>query len=357
MTQSITQAMRIMSQEESQEMMTIWPDIVRDIKDAFKDLNITDVAKWIEKVLQYNVPGGKKIRGLTLIYAYKMLIPNDQFTEDNIHLARILAWCVELMQAYLLTIDDIMDRSLVRRGKPCWYRCNNIGAAAINDGLLIENATFYIIRKYFKEKDYYYINILETFHDVIFKTLMGQCLDMLSTNFGKKPDLDLFTMDRYKYIIEGKTAYCTCILPVTAAMHLAGIKDSEMFEQATPVLLEIGRFYQIQDDYLSCFGNPEVRGKDDTDIQEGKCTWFIVVALQRATPEQRKILEECYGVSDPEKVKQVRQLFTDLNLLDAYSTFEEETYKLINVHIQQISCGLPHNLFLDLLGQIYRRTS
>ncbi|XP_077272902.1 farnesyl pyrophosphate synthase-like [Temnothorax americanus] len=348
--------MQVMIEEKSREMMAIWPDIVRDIIDAIKDLNIPDVATWMEKVLEYNVLGGKKIRGLTTIYAYKMLIRNDQLTEDNIRLVRILAWCVELMLTFGQILDDIMDRSLVRRGRPCWYRYNDIGAAAINDGTLIENATFYIIRKYFKEKDYY-INILETFHDVIFKTLMGQCLDMLSTNFGKKPDLDLFTMDRYKSIIESKAAYCTCILPIIAAMHLAGIKDPEMFEQATPVLLEIGRFYQIQDDYLSCFGNPEVRGKDDTDIQEGKCTWFIVVALQRATPEQRKILEECYGVSDPEKVKQVRQLFTDLNLLDAYSTFEEETYKLINVHIQQISCGLPHNLFLDLLGQIYRRTS
>ncbi|XP_071651831.1 farnesyl pyrophosphate synthase-like [Temnothorax longispinosus] len=356
MTQSITQSVQVMIEEESREMMTTWPDIVRDIIDAIKDLNIPDVVKWIEKVLQYNVPGGKKTRGLTLIYAYKIVIRNDQITEDNIRLVRILAWCVELMQAYVLIIDDIMDHSLVRRGKPCWYRYNNIGAAAINDGILIENATFYIIQKYFKKKDYY-INILETFHDIIFKTLMGQCLDMLSTNFGKKPDLDLFTMDRYKSIIEYKTAYYTCILPVTVAMYLAGIKDPEMFKQATPVLLEIGRFYQIQDDYLSCFGNPEVRGKDDTDIQEGKCTWFIVVALQRATPEQRKILEECYGVSDPEKVKRVRQLFTDLNLLDAYSTFEEETYNLINVHIQQISCGLLHNLFLGLLEQIYRRTS
>jgi len=71
----------------------------------------------------------------------------------------------------------------------------------------------------------------------------------------------------------------------------AGIKDPEMFKQAIPILSEIGRFYQIQDDYISCFGDPEVRDKDDTDIQNGKCTWLIVMALQRATLEQRKILE------------------------------------------------------------------
>ncbi|XP_071562441.1 farnesyl pyrophosphate synthase-like isoform X2 [Temnothorax nylanderi] len=352
MAHSDTKTIWVTSEEE---MMAVWPDVVRDITEAVENLNIKDVAKWIQKMLQYNVPGGKKIRGLALIYAYKMLTPNE-LTEDNIRLVRILAWCVELMQAYFFIIDDIIDRSLVRRGKPCWYRYSDIGEAAANDGVFLESAIYYIIRKHFNGRECY-VDLLDVFQDIIFKTTMGECLELCSTNFGKKPDLDLFTMDRYNSIVECKASYYTCILPVTAAMYLAGIKDPEMFKQATPVLLEIGRFYQIQDDYLSCFGNPEICGKDDTDIQEGKCTWFIVVALQRATPEQRKILEECYGVSDPEKIRRVRQLFTDLNLLDAYSTFEEKTYNLINVHIQQISNGLPHDLFLRLLEQIYRRTS
>lgn len=71
----------------------------------------------------------------------------------------------------------------------------------------------------------------------------------------------------------------------------AEIKDPEVFKQTTPILSEIGRLYQIQDDYISCFGDLEVCGKDHTDIEVGKCTWLIIKALQRATPEQRKILE------------------------------------------------------------------
>lgn len=64
-----------------------------------------------------------------------------------------------------------------------------------------------------------------------------------------------------------------------------------MFRQATTLLIEMGNFYQVQDDYLDCFGNPEITGKVGTDIQEGKCSWLVVVALQRVTPSQRKILE------------------------------------------------------------------
>lgn len=47
---------------------------------------------------------------------------------------------------------------------------------------------------------------------------MGQCLDLLSTNFGNKPNLQLFTMDRYNSLVKYKTAYYTFVLPTTIAM-------------------------------------------------------------------------------------------------------------------------------------------
>ncbi|EGI61112.1 PREDICTED: farnesyl pyrophosphate synthase-like [Acromyrmex echinatior] len=346
----------ITSKEESQQLMAVWPDVIRDIKEAIENCNIPDVAKWMEKVLQYNVPHGKKNRGLGLVYAYKLLVPSDQLTEENIRLARILAWCVELMQAYFSIMDDIEDQSLFRRGQLCWYRYDDLGLAAINDSFMLQGSIFYLIQKHFKGKDCY-VKLLEIFQDTIMKAAMGQSLDLLSTNFGNRPNLDLFTMNQYNSIIEFKTAYYSTCLPVIVAMHLAGIKDQEMFREATTILTEIGCLFQIQDDYLDCYGDFEICGKDNTDIQEGKCTWFIVEALQRVTSQQRKILEESYGNLDREKVQRVKQLFSDLNLLDAYFKYEEETYNLINVHIKQMSSGLPHNIFFDMLKKFYHRTS
>jgi len=69
------------------------------------------------------------------------------------------------MQAYFLIIDDIQDQSLLRRGKPCWYRYNNINEAVILDSIMLEGAIYYIIQKHFKGKEYY-VNLIEAFQDV-----------------------------------------------------------------------------------------------------------------------------------------------------------------------------------------------
>lgn len=111
----------------------------------------------------------------------------------------------------------------------------------------------------------------------------------------------------------------------------------------------------FQDDFLDCFGDPAITGKNGTDIQEGKCTWLAVVALQRASPSQRRILEENYGRPDADAVSAVRHLYEELSLPNTYSIYEEESFNIIRTHIQQISKGLPHKLFFKFLEKIYRR--
>lgn len=131
--------------------------------------------------------------------------------------------------------------------------------------------------------------------------------------------------------------------------------DPEVFRQSRTIFLEIGQFFQIQDDFLDVFGDSGVTGKIGTDIQDNKCSWLAVVCNQRASPHQREILKECYGSQDPVKVARVKQLYEELGLPTVYTIYEEDSFQIISTHIQQTSRGIPHAIFLKVMEKIYRR--
>lgn len=154
------------------------------------------------------------------------------------------------LQAFFLVVDDVMDNAETRRGIPCWYRKEDIGLTAINDGILLENGLYSILRRHFSGLPCY-VPIMELFHEVTLKTSMGQALDCQSLK-GGRPNLDLFTMNRYNAIVKYKTAYYSFQLPVALAMYMAGKFDPEMHRQAKTILLEMGHFFQVQVGELSC---------------------------------------------------------------------------------------------------------
>ncbi|XP_026821064.1 farnesyl pyrophosphate synthase-like [Rhopalosiphum maidis] len=343
------------NKDELGDFMAVFPDIVKDLTDNGLNLDVPDVNKWLEKLLHYNVPGGKNNRGLTLVLSFKMLSsPSDQ-TDENLKLSYILGWCVEILQAYQLVLDDIMDNAITRRGRPCWYRHNDNGLIAVNDGILLEQAIYQLLKKYFKDKPYYK-HILELFYDVTMKSAMGQCLDMLTAKSFKSKKLEKYTMDNYTAIVKYKTAYYSFFLPVCLAMRMTNINDQDIFRQAKAILLEMGQFFQVQDDFLDCYGDPEVTGKIGTDIEDGKCSWLAVMALQKVNSEQKKIMEDNYGIDDPANVAIIKDLYEQLKLPNEFQLYEEESYKLINTRIQHLSQGLSQDMFLKFLKKIYKRT-
>lgn len=71
----------------------------------------------LQQALQYNVPGGKKNRGLVTVMAYKILVDQDQMTPENLRKVQYLGWCVEMVSGliyYTLAQSVYSQKSIVR---------------------------------------------------------------------------------------------------------------------------------------------------------------------------------------------------------------------------------------------------
>ena len=66
-------------------------------------------------------------RGLTVVSTLEQLV--GTLTAELKQKAVVLGWCIELLQAYFLIADDLMDQSVTRRGAPCWYRMPRVRRA------------------------------------------------------------------------------------------------------------------------------------------------------------------------------------------------------------------------------------
>ncbi|KVI10444.1 Polyprenyl synthetase, partial [Cynara cardunculus var. scolymus] len=257
--------------------------------------NLTVCVSLFLQMLDYNVPGGeiscsipiqetlsfhicfvrgnmmyagKLNRGLSVVDSYKLL-KGDELTDDEVFLACALGWCVEWLQAYFLVLDDIMDESHTRRGQPCWFRLPKVGMIAVNDGVVLRNHVPRILKKHFRGKAYY-ADLLDLFNEVEFQTASGQMIDLITTLVGEKD------LSNHRRIVQFKTAYYSFYLPI------------------------------------------------GTDIEDFKCSWLVVKALELANEEQKKLLHEKYGRKDPASVAKVKELYYTLNLEVAAAGVSED---------------------------------
>ncbi|XP_024976981.1 farnesyl pyrophosphate synthase 2 [Cynara cardunculus var. scolymus] len=326
---------------------TLKAELLNDPAFEFDD----DSRQWVEKMLDYNVPGGKLNRGLSVIDSYKLL-KGGELADDEIFLASALGWCIEWLQAYFLVLDDIMDESHTRRGQPCWFRLPKVGMIAANDGIILRNHIPRILKKHFRGKPYY-VDLVDLFNEVEFQTASGQMIDLITTLVGEK-DLSKYSLSIHRRIVQYKTAYYSFYLPVACALLMFG-EDLDNHVAVKDVLVEMGTYFQVQDDYLDCFGAPEVIGKIGTDIEDFKCSWLVVKALELADEEQKKVLHENYGKKDPASVAKVKELYNALNLQGVFEEYENTSYTKLITSIEAHPSKAVQAVLKSFLGKIYKR--
>ncbi|TFY76168.1 hypothetical protein EWM64_g7844, partial [Hericium alpestre] len=259
-------------------------EVIREeLIDTFREQRMpAEAIEWYKRNLAYNVPGGKLNRGMSVVDTVQIL-KGRELTQDEYFKAAVLGWCVEFvrvsslvdsypadaaqLQAYFLVADDLMDSSVTRRGQPCWYRVESVGNIAINDGMMLQSCLFTLIKKHFRTEPYY-VHLLELYHDITYKTEMGQLVDLITAP-EDKVDLSKFSLDHHSTIVKYKTAFYSFYLPVALAMRMCLVPEvanptpanPDPYQLAMDILIPLGEYFQVQDDYLDYAGTPEQIGK------------------------------------------------------------------------------------------------
>lgn len=194
----------------------------------------------------------------------------------------------------------------------------------------------------------------------VIELLQGMILvldDMIATP-QNGVDLDSFNLDKWTFIANFKTSYYTFYLPVALALHYTDKAPSHNLKQAKDILIPMGEYFQVQDDYLDNFMDPSIRGKTGTDIQDNKCTWLVNQALQRCTPAQRKVLEDNYGRKDDQCQEKVKGLDDELALEQLYQEYQETKVADLKQKIDMVdeTQGLKKGIFEEFLKKIYNRS-
>lgn len=239
--------------------------------------------------------GGKRIRpALTLMVC-------DFFSSDSKR-ALNAALAVELFHNFSLIHDDIMDKAPLRRGKQTVHEKWDINTAILSgDAMLILAYRFF---EAYEPKMFRELAML--FSETALQVCEGQQHDM---DFELRDDVSIA---EYIEMIDNKTAVL-----LGAAMKMGAIV-AEASEKDKNTVYQFGRnlgiAFQLQDDYLDVYGNPETFGKQlGGDIISNKKTFLYLLAISKGDAKQAEDLRHLFSISpkDPtDKIATVKEIFS-----------------------------------------------
>jgi geranylgeranyl diphosphate synthase type II len=265
------------------------------ISKHFESLNYQKEPRNLYEPIRYIIAlGGKKLRPVLTLMATEVF-------DVDYKKALAAATAVEVFHNFSLIHDDIMDDAPLRRGNETVHQKWNI-----NTGILSGDAMLILAYQYFED---YNPTIFRELAKLFSKTALQVCE-------GQQYDVDFETRDNvtipeYLKMIEYKTAVL-----VGAAMKMGAIVAETSDDNKNLVYnfgLNLGLAFQLQDDYLDAFGNPETFGKQvGGDIIENKKTYLYLKAMEFASPTEKEQLLHLFSIQpndNIDKINSVKNIF------------------------------------------------
>ena len=280
--------------------------------------------------------GGKRLRPVLT------LMTTEVFGGDA-KVAMNAALSVEVFHNFSLVHDDIMDDAPLRRGKETVHEKWDI-----NTGILSGDAMLILAYQLFENYESHTFQALaKLFSKTALEVCEGQQYDV---DFETRNDV---TIPEYLKMIEYKTAVL-----VGAAMKMGAIVANASEEDQNSIY-DFGRYlgiaFQLQDDYLDAFGNPETFGKQvGGDILENKKTYLYLKTLELGSESEKNNLVEkmsTNSISDNDKVESVKNLFNTSGASEAtQNAVKDYTNKAFQV-LETLNISEDKKQLLRLFGE------
>ena len=246
--------------------------------------------------------GGKRIRPALLLHVASL------FT-NSIGPILPAAMAIEIFHYFTLLHDDIMDKAEVRRNQPTVHKKYNENVA-----ILSGDAMSILAFKYFaKGNNTQLAMLLPLFAETAIEVCEGQQYDM---DFETR---DNVTVAEYLEMIKLKTAVLIASsLKLGALLANAPLADANLFYEYG---LNVGLAFQLQDDWLDVFGDPDVFGKKKGgDICSNKKTFLLLKAKEACDPITLELMNQWMLRSDydpQQKIAAITEIYNNTGVSEA----------------------------------------
>jgi geranylgeranyl diphosphate synthase type I len=265
--------------------------------------------------------GGKRLRPAFCYWGHIAAGGSD--SRDIVRIGAAL----EMLHTFAMISDDVMDSSPLRRSRVTTFLAltelsagvphrgdpRRFGtSAAILAGLL----GFVLADRLFYSADFdprALERAADRYDRMRIGAIAGQYLDLLAAHRG---DADETTARRIGALKSGGYS----VADPLAIGALLATDDMSVVTALENYGRPLGEAFQIRDDVLGVFGDPDVTGKDrDGDLREGKQTVLLAKTRERCSAHERRLLDQLVGNSDldPDDAQRVRDLIVSSGALDA----------------------------------------
>ena len=306
------------------------------VDNAISTIELPESPSNLYKPIKYLLStGGKRIRPVLVLSACNLF-------NESIDKAIFPSIAVEVFHNFTLVHDDIMDNATIRRGKETIHKKWNTNIA-----ILAGDAMSIIAYKLLCRTDSKYLpNILSVFNTFSLGICEGQQYDM---DFEAQK---VATQEEYTQMIELKTAVLLRgALQIGAIIGEAKANDIEFIGDFG---LNLGLAFQLQDDLLDVYGDPEIFGKKEGgDIVANKKTILTIKAFSKADSKTLGRLKELYSTSDYsniQKVNEVTQIFNDLDIKKDVELLIQNYFDKAKISLEKISTNSSRKLVLTELA-------